>query len=108
LEETARYQLLRQADRRNAILVKEIRATALELNNACAAAILHLHHEPTGNAKFDGLRDNAAQFAAERARSFTLLLSMLDSPAIADEKAWNDWLRAARSADALWQQITKP
>lgn len=100
-------QLNRLGPRRNPARVAEARAKLTELKGTADRALAHLHQPPVGIESIDRHRDEARAFAEARARSFALLLAMLDSPAIPDEAAWTTWTEAGLSADALWLQLTR-
>lgn len=106
-EEMAMYQLYRPGARRNPERVAEARAKLGALKAAADAAIHHLSGPPVGIEPIDQLRQRAKSFAEARARSFTLLMEMLNSPAIPDEDGWTAWNDARHTAEQMWKQFVR-
>ncbi len=104
-EDKAVIQLIRSGERRNAARVAEIRAKLTELKGAADTAVARLAVPSSGVEAIDRYRERAKAFAEARAKSFALLLAMLDSPAIPDDKTWAAWTAARRNANALWVQF---
>jgi len=98
-------QLVRPAERRNPARIAEARAQLSELKGKAEALVKLLDAPPVGVEAIDRLRERARAFAAARSRSFTILLAMLESPAIPNEAAWMEWGKAKNEADALWPLI---
>lgn len=93
-------------DRRNPEVVADLRK-ALTAMKAVADELVALAPVPTGIEQLDARRAAAREFAEARAKSFSLLLAMLDSPAVPDDAAWTAWGEARRAADAHWLRLSR-
>ena len=106
-EQNAMLQLLRPNERRNAAVVNDVRAKLTSLKAAADEAVVHLAVPAVGTEFVDHRRARAKEFAEARSRSFSLLLTMLASPAIPDDKAWAAWrLPAARRTTCGCKSVT--
>jgi membrane associated rhomboid family serine protease len=101
------YQLSRPGARRNPDRVAQVRAKFAERKAAADAALGHLAAPPVGDEALDRHLERARAYAEARSRWLGLVLAMLDSPAVPDAAAWAAWGGSRRTADALWEQLTR-
>jgi membrane associated rhomboid family serine protease len=86
--------------------VQAIREKVESLKKAADEAVQSATREPTGVERFDQLRERAKAFAAERAKSFGLLLEMLASAGPPKQETWDAWQASRRESERLWTELT--
>ncbi|MDB5311251.1 MAG: gluP 2 [Gemmataceae bacterium] len=96
--------LIRTPDRRAPARKTEIRNKVASLRGAAGQTAYRLT-TMTGDATADENRGRERAFARARAKSFDLLLAMIDANTIPDVAAWKAWEISRREADRLWPEI---
>jgi rhomboid protease GluP len=102
VQQAAVIQLLLPAERRNASMLAETKATLTEKRALANKAIELLSSPPVGMESVDRPRERAKEFAEAQSHSIGLLLDMLTADKTPDEAAWTSWGEAKRKAQALW------
>ena len=84
---------------------EEVKQKIRVLKAAADAVLKYAPAEPVGSESFDQLCTRARAFAGARAKSFDVLLAILDAPVAPPAEvweAWPAWQSARRDADGLW------
>ncbi len=96
---------IRPRPRRNAETVAETRARLTELKATAETILRLLPPEPVGLESFDRHRAKVREFATARLKQVESSLALLEAPEVPSSAAWQDWGRARRDADELWEAL---
>jgi membrane associated rhomboid family serine protease len=97
--------LLLAVKNRPAVRSAAVRAKIAALKSVAETVVQTTTREPTGTDAFDRHRERVRAFAAARARSFNLLLGLLDTNGLPPATALNTWQAARHEADRLWEEL---